>query len=71
MSVRDEQGEEQEVGGPLVLAGVEEQLQDRRILDQSHAHLVQELDQLRLHNTTAVCWTERQQSKHLTCSTSN
>lgn len=52
--VRYEQGKEQEVGGSLVLTGVEEQFQHWGIFDQSHAQLVQQEDQLRLHNTTAV-----------------
>lgn len=53
--VRDEQGEEQEVGGSLVLAGVKKQLEHGGIFDQSHAELVQQEHQLRLHHTTSVC----------------
>lgn len=49
-----EQGEEQEVGGSLVLTGMEEQFQHWGIFDQSHTQLVQQEDQLRLHHTTAV-----------------
>ncbi len=59
MCVWYEQGEEQEVGGSLVLTGMEEQFQHWGIFDQSHTQLVQQEDQLRLHHTTAV-WRGRQ-----------
>lgn len=58
VSVWYEQGEEQEVGGSLVLAGVEEQLQHWGIFDQSFTQLVQQEDQLGLHHTAAVCRTD-------------
>ncbi|KAF3852481.1 hypothetical protein F7725_005836 [Dissostichus mawsoni] len=45
----DEQGEDQEVSGPLILAGVEKQLQNGRVLGQHAAELVEQQHQLRLH----------------------
>ena len=44
----DEQGEDEEVGGALVLAGVEEHLQNRRVLRQDAAQLVEQQHQLGL-----------------------
>lgn len=45
----DEQGEDEEVGGSLVLAGVEEQLQDGGVFGQNAAQLVEQQHQLGLH----------------------
>ncbi|TNN89582.1 hypothetical protein EYF80_000185 [Liparis tanakae] len=45
----DEQGEDEEVGGPLVLTGVEEQLQDGGVFGQNAAQLVEQQHQLGLH----------------------
>lgn len=47
----DEQGEDEEVCGSLILTGVEKQLQNRRVLRQNTAQLVEQQDQLSFH-----CW---------------